>query len=1375
MKPADKHYYRAAIYYLAEVYEEAAWECYQVLKYIPLHGPAQLLLVAIKKQSRSAQKSSSNPSSMLIRLLEAEDLDRFLILLFAEYDLDNFRVSQVDWLTLEEFKHSEKAIDRIWRSFLKKDWHNSFSLCQSFFLETQGNPTVYFQIAYTYYQLKDFFQAEPYFFLLAKFGGIYTLAAAHMLLKLPQHQFRSLSSCPEIMSAANKETKFALAELLQKSWDEKACRKFLTKLYFHIKKEEDYLPLGEIYLKQGWWWRGKRILLKQMDFDKVEKMEEIADLILRYSPLNPPFHLRSLVKKLSLKSNFFGEKFSEDNPPLSLLAYQQQSKQEPSEENFLGQAEAYYFLGEYKKAEKLFSKLEYKKEKAVCGRAWTLYRQNPKKGGIALRYLEKMTSHYPSSEQIQETYARIADSFCPNCQALIEEEKTCSCPGQILRFFQWEKKALRWQEKKLFFPSILASVTSDKLVYEEEEYVHFFLFSSAHVDLDLQCWRGDQLLWRKKNCWQGIITLSENDFTSGVYRIILSYESALLSEHFFLVSDKNASFFMEQDHFYEQEKKQLQIRISLTEIEEKVPLIASFQATLYDMSSGQKVYFMGETDSDGKADLTFALPLFSEKYLLFSLQTAFEGSNWSLISLYSLNNENSSNSLNDSDHSNQESQFFSPPEKEKRFSLSLEKNEVVFTSIKEQDELVLGFQPQGNASVQIFREKSSQKSYRFPLAFPLSAYYLASVKKTSCGLRMRDYETFGLIWQSLPPCSWKVPSLVYPGEKFSFTLSSSINLSGVLVFKKFTGSTNTLQKKLSHQGQLMVSGQEILLLSPRQELSTLFCSSPQKESTIHFLTIEKEALEKEVEITLRAEEEPGKYELLCFLSDGCQLIEKQTLIEVAPPQRIQGYVPKKIGERDKVVLELSFFTQKPVWLKVRRFPTNESITGKEVESFTRENFSLQTGENLEVIFGGAKESYFLSSLEKGRVQKNHLQIWEAGKNLADFWGEIYLNPYLLVQNLLQGIIEDKSQDTETSAARLYAYSRLFSLIMEKKILGELDSIEKSIEEEQKLLCGLETSFQGYLWGYFPQGKADRQVSLEVLHHLAPFLEMPRFQIIYQLAERLMQKLINKGFKDNRLVFLSPLFQESRIKSPESAAALWLLDLKSKQAQKYIERKAQKGEEGVFWEGSSLGGVEQTSALVAQALWRHKHPLALEAIAFLGKRVFDFSLSSPAATIAMVELILETSKSCPKSLFKNTHDFPASRPFSPVDYPVWTEKPSSIEKMLLPEIYRPLKVYVPKNIEKNHSLKRGESFSFLVDSKKVSYPQLELFIPPHIIIFDEEKRYSGYHIYRSPALQIQIQGKSILLGEGYLEIVLRNRYQPHICFRKSIYLKVEARK
>ncbi len=255
-----KSYYRAIVYYyIADAVEEAQQECYKALEYSPRLESAAILSQAIRRYSKNKYPRINEKVKVLLSLIEQEDMDTFLMLLFSENDPDSFVASRIDWNCLAILEQPKKTSHKIWAAILQKDFQQALLLAKTSLLADDNKPIVCFQMGYTLYLLQKFLEAEVHFFQLVEFQQLYAVSAVNMLLRLPRHHFSSLASRIDIILQASQKEKFLLAYALQQSWDNKGRKKYLRVLAKSAKDNATRLLVADIFLQEGLW--GKAAIL----------------------------------------------------------------------------------------------------------------------------------------------------------------------------------------------------------------------------------------------------------------------------------------------------------------------------------------------------------------------------------------------------------------------------------------------------------------------------------------------------------------------------------------------------------------------------------------------------------------------------------------------------------------------------------------------------------------------------------------------------------------------------------------------------------------------------------------------------------------------------------------------------------------------------------------------------------------------------------------------------------------------------------------------------------------------------------------------------------------------------------------------------------
>ena len=488
----SQHYYRAVVWYhIAASPKKALDEIYHCLNLQPEYDEAFRLAQSAGHDLNIRLKNFSDEENReyvldLLSFIDAEDTDRFLTGFLSHEDIGNYAIRKIDWdFWINKVSHSSKSTDRIWYFILKENFQTAISLCENLCVKKKANVIVYFQISYLFMLAKKFDQAEDYLKLLLRFGGIYRLSAIRLLLQLPTHKFKSLTSFTDIYNAEISE-KFQIAEVLQKSWDKVAFQKMLSLLGRKADDAIKNLRLARIYLHRNDY-KSAVYYLKQSYYHDPENIPRL----LKYVGLgflqdkSIASFLKWLLKRISEEKNLkcFAKFVRESLPKLAFSAYRKLEKRGETPENLFSKALCYYYLEEFDMAEKLASKVlitNFPQSKVLALKARILYRKGFTQKAFDL--LQNSLQRFPCRRVLLDAFEEISSSTCPVCLKYKNLEACAHCGYENLNVFDWQEGKLRWNAKKLDFPSVILILTTNCQAYKTGQSVHIVFFASYSVE-----------------------------------------------------------------------------------------------------------------------------------------------------------------------------------------------------------------------------------------------------------------------------------------------------------------------------------------------------------------------------------------------------------------------------------------------------------------------------------------------------------------------------------------------------------------------------------------------------------------------------------------------------------------------------------------------------------------------------------------------------------------------------------------------------------------------------------------------------------------------------------------------------------------------------
>ena len=687
---------------------------------------------------------------------------------------------------------------------------------------------------------------------------------------------------------------------------------------------------------------------------------------------------------------------------------------------------------------------------------------------------------------------------------------------------------------------------------------------------------------------------------------------------------------------------------------------------------------------------------------------------------------------------------------------SFTKKPLNFSFSKAQKEIVFALQPMQNVCIEIerFEDISVEKKLTFSPESSLAGLYLG----TSRFLLDHLYQNVGWECQAILTncdlkCTIKGPEKILPNKRFTLEISTNKPCKAIIISSPLYHSLS------SYFFQMAKEILEKPILRPKHDfpfdsLDGIF------EDHIDFVNIEIEDMQK---ITLKSLKKQGIQEIFCLISDGIFFHEETFSLEVSKPYDIHADIPGSIGIGDCIETYVTYTCNHPNILKISSAVRGE-IFCQQVETDGSYKLTLTTPDQFQIQMGDIIAEHSLDAVENMEIMETQLTYLIAGDGWSGEKCTLYPNSLDLIEDITLSLIRETHADTETLAAKLYCSARLYQAHFQQKNFPRARFWERKILNLQEEFSLLAKVFEGNYWGFHLDSKPDKKITEEILHHISIFLEIPKFEEMNRFAKDLREKALNWEICNNRFFSLDSKFQEKKISSPESASFALYHGFQVKKALKYL-RKSCKNAPTLHWKGNSLGEAEQTTAFVCRAYHHYgEHDLVKEIWKYFADKIKNGMLSSPAATVAFVELLFEMRFSSPAMIHgeKQYTKRKISETFHVQEGFLWARQDRhSVKAFKISTSSEKFKI----KWEGPTPLKIGDEFRIKINTSFIKYPYLQIFIPGNVLLIQETTTYEGKLVWPIPGKKIEFRGKAIREGMGHFHFILKNRYRDEVFLDK----------
>lgn len=1350
MDEAGKHYFRAVIwYYLVNDAKKALEEIYLALEYRD-HPGAMALARKIGDRPLTAAPVPQDDILELLSFLELEDRHRFLADFLSREEIDDFAMQQIFWDDwLEVLATGKGEVERIWFLILRHNHESAMALwerCQDHY----GNVVAYFQAGYLLLLDKKFEQAEPYLKALLPFGGVYRIAGVRFLMRLPQRSSHSISNISGLFHDVSTEHLFTIAKILQKSQDEKCFARALHLLEKRALSAGEYLQLGRIYADEGDM-KGAADCLRHA----YRKDPDDPDLLLAELHSNMFLHEKPMarfLKWLVRRANGatlsrIAEITQRRVPEIALAAFDKLEKKGPTGQAKLGRAAAYWYGGNFARADSIIAEVaEGHPELRAETMAWqarSLLRQG--ESAKARQSLQEILERSPGHALATEVMREFSD-LCPVCRGSTAPPVCPGCGYRTMRIFDWQQGKLRWNAENLYFPTAVVLFTTDSQCYSSEQPVHLVIFSTSAQDVRVLFTTRQNVVRKKRfGVTPGLIVLREESFAPGLYEAVLEPAIGTANRHFFLVGSPDATLQLVIRYLKWHSENTLEICLGIRDF---LGFPVSGKVALRSLSPFSAWHnFQQVESSDGIAHCTWQLAQCRD-FLVITATSEDGREGTTIASPY--------NFLEQGKIEDVLTQY--QREINHNLPVRLEQlagDKAVVRMDRQEEEVVIALQPIGDSPVAIHRFAGVPpgQAVSWSSTTGITGFYLG----TGDGF-CRQIEMCGLL---LGPClevSMAAENRVSPGEKFAVTVTANKRAKGILLSSPRTDFYHPLYahflRKMSE-----------ILSATKAETGFLESAGPdysifgEDDSALDLYLF---TAHPTAEISVKAKNRRGKQQLVCIASDGKFFAEQSLEVEVYSPSYLEADFPPAVGMGDCVEERVRYYSEKPSAVRISS-AVRGPLADRMVEGAGEITVNVNAPDTIEVRLGPLDKEYRIGALEMCPVVKSSIHYLAA----QDYWlpkkVTVYANGAALAEDIAKSLFKDPHRDTETVSAQLYCAGRLYQLSVKADRAGNV--WEQEILRLEEVLSSLAADFPQARWGYFPGFAPDREITAEVAHHLSPFLEMPRFACVHELAQKTIQAALSWKISSNRLFPLSLMFKEPGLKTPEAAAGALQHDFNARKALKVLNRMDQ-DRNHPHWHGTSLGGDEETTALVARAYSEHKYPLK-PVLSYFKDRLQNGVLSNPAATAAFFDLLLSMERSAAKiigdkgtislegkSEIKTSFGVTAGELWCREDHP-------SIEN--LPERFTPASLKI--SWQGPSVVRVGSEFRLQLSTTAVKYPHLQILVPPNIKVCRGKETFEGHTIWPHPGKAVQLDCKAIRSGMAHFYFLLEERYDQRRCFAR----------
>lgn len=511
-------------------------------------------------------------------------------------------------------------------------------------------------------------------------------------------------------------------------------------------------------------------------------------------------------------------------------------------------------------------------------------------------------------------------------------------------------------------------------------------------------------------------------------------------------------------------------------------------------------------------------------------------------------------------------------------------------------------------------------------------------------------------------------------------------------------------------------------------------------------------------IGLNAPKDHGNYRLFCIASDGEFFSEKSFSFTVASDYFIKADFPEMIASEDALECKLEGYAKKKKQLRVYS-SGNGIMVDKEVKGYMSQYVPLSLPDTIEITLGNSKRDYHIHALEMATVTHNSVYLL----GMKDTWNrgltKVYTTSVCFAEYITQALLSDEYLTFETMTAKLYCLGTLYQIYAMQKNEEKLHLYAKQIKEVAHTFFSFLHPVDGK-WGNYPTYPADKSITAEILHHLSPFLQIPLFDNLHQLAHNTLEAALHWKIRKNRLFGLSHMFEE-RVRSIEAASWALIHGIHEKKSLVYLKNHCIE-EDIPYWSEKNFGGDEKVTAMVAQAYFKYQAAYTKDIInTYFQKRFENGVLSNSASTVAFFDLLLFMKEATGKVSYTDgssdtklsgqeiEHDFCVDKGY------VWCVQEQPKNSYLLKDCKW---VKFSIDFKGKHPLKPGDEFDLHIKFKKQKYPYMKILIASNVAILTKGAVKRGHYIWPIPERRVTLHCKALYKGMGTFYFLLEDRYK-----------------
>ncbi|MBI4617463.1 MAG: hypothetical protein HY720_27880 [Planctomycetes bacterium] len=396
-----------------------------------------------------------------------------------------------------------------------------------------------------------------------------------------------------------------------------------------------------------------------------------------------------------------------------------------------------------------------------------------------------------------------------------------------------------------------------------------------------------------------------------------------------------------------------------------------------------------------------------------------------------------------------------------------------------------------------------------------------------------------------------------------------------------------------------------------------------------------------VEISLDAPEIPGEIECTLYQCGPAGWRVDRSEVEIGGDEYVTGAVPEFLFPDEAAEVDVRYRARSPARLSVVD-SRGRALVERTVDGEGTVRFRLdQPGEFDWRLEREGERLSFPRRVDPGgrrRVVRTEFRLLSPGDEMEGEPVVVYPDPRFFRDELADVLSRYPHACSEQLTSRLHSLALLWTGPgsaawngHRAEVEARIRSLSRRLEEHVRscqvsgfrLQASEEKDKNTGLWSLWPDGPEDARVSAQVLKNLAPYLGLPEFGELDALARGTARALLERGHADNELLGVDPRFRDDALATPESAAAA-VLGMPAPAAGPALDRLAGWGvaspSGGLAWSGNSWAGSLETTAKVARALVRARHPMADAALLTLSDRLLDGRLYTTTDTTALLALL-----------------------------------------------------------------------------------------------------------------------------------------------------------